>query len=135
MVQRVQQHGPRPDRLLYSPARRTRQTAAPLIEAFRLADDQAQPCDEIYDATFGMLLTLLQRQPDSAHHLLLVGHNPGLEVLARWLCPAAPEHLPTAACVQLGLKLAHWADLVPECAELLWLDYPKLHPPVDHRAR
>jgi len=129
MVARMQQHGPDPDRLVYSTALRTRQTVAPLIEAFGLADSDAQASDRLYEATCETLLSQLQQQPDETDHLMLVGHNPGLLELAQWLCADAPGRLPTAAIVQLGLKSDRWRDLMPNCAEPLWLDYPKLHHP------
>jgi phosphohistidine phosphatase SixA len=77
------QHGVRPDRVLCSPAERTRATAALALAA--LADaPAARPAPEIYDATPGELLALLDQHED-AGTVLLVGHNPGIERLVALL--------------------------------------------------
>lgn len=127
MCQRMVEQGPRPDRLIHSSALRTRLTAAPLIEAFELPDCTVQSTKAIYEADDDELLALIRQQPDEVNHLMLVGHNPGLLLVALWLCDQAPKKLPTAAIVQLELPIEHWRDLVPDCARLRWFDYPKLH--------
>jgi phosphohistidine phosphatase SixA len=77
------QHGARPDRVLCWPAERTRATAALALDA--LADaPAAQATAEIYDATPGELLALLDQHED-ADTVLLVGHNPGIERLVALL--------------------------------------------------
>jgi phosphohistidine phosphatase SixA len=76
-------HGVRPDRLLCSPAQRTRRTAE--LAAKAVAPHAAVGlADEIYDATPGELLALLDQHAD-ARSVLLVGHNPGIERLVALL--------------------------------------------------
>ncbi|MDB6163416.1 MAG: phosphoglycerate mutase [Xanthomonadaceae bacterium] len=68
-----------PDRVLCSPARRTRETAESVLAAVGYVD---QRLDEgIYEGTPGALAELADNHRD-ADRLLLVGHNPGLEHLA-----------------------------------------------------
>ncbi|KRF00532.1 phosphoglycerate mutase [Frateuria sp. Soil773] len=76
-------HGARPERVLCSPARRTRQTADLALAAAGNAL-AAQLADEIYDATPGELLALLDQHGD-AGTVMLVGHNPGIERLVALL--------------------------------------------------
>lgn len=72
-------HGVRPDRLLCSPAQRARRTAE--LAAKAVAPDGAIGlAQDIYDATPGELLALLDQHAD-ARCVLLVGHNPGIERL------------------------------------------------------
>ncbi|MGN6227337.1 MAG: SixA phosphatase family protein [Dyella sp.] len=76
-------HGARPQRVLCSPAERTRATANLALEA--LGDSpELQLADEIYDATPGELLALLD-QHDEVGTVMLVGHNPGIERLVALL--------------------------------------------------
>ena len=76
-------HGARPQRVLCSPAERTRATARLAREA--LGDSpQLQLADEIYDATPGELLALLDQHADVGT-VMLVGHNPGIERLVALL--------------------------------------------------
>lgn len=68
-----------PDRVLVSPARRTRETLERVLAAVGYADTRTEP--RIYEATPGTLIALADEHRD-AGRLLLVGHNPGLEHLA-----------------------------------------------------
>lgn len=76
-------HGVRPERLLCSPARRARRTAELAAAALGHAPTM-QLAEEIYDATPGELLALLDQHADTAS-VLLVGHNPGIERLVALL--------------------------------------------------
>lgn len=73
------------DRVLCSPAERTKETAA-------LALAGAEPTYEetIYDATTGDLYDLLDRQGD-VERVVLVGHNPGIEQLVAFLTEGRSE--------------------------------------------
>jgi phosphohistidine phosphatase len=76
-------HGVKPDRVLCSPSERTRATATLALAAMANAPE-SQIADEIYDATPGELLALLD-QHDDAGTVMLVGHNPGIERLVALL--------------------------------------------------
>lgn len=76
-------HGGNPERVLCSPAQRTRQTAELALAAIGKAP-AAQLADDIYDATPGELLALLDQHGD-AGTVMLVGHNPGIERLVALL--------------------------------------------------
>lgn len=76
-------HGIRPERVLCSPARRTTETARLALTAL---DSLPVPqlAEEIYDASPGELLALLDQHGD-AGSVMLVGHNPGIERLVALL--------------------------------------------------
>lgn len=76
-------HGARPDRVLCSPTRRTDETARLALAAIDAAP-VPQLAAEIYDASPGELLALLDQHGD-AGTVLLVGHNPGIERLVALL--------------------------------------------------
>jgi phosphohistidine phosphatase SixA len=46
-------------------------------------------------------------------HVVLVGHNPGMEGLASGLCGATPEdvfvRMPTAALAHVAVDASHWS--------------------------
>lgn len=73
---------PLPQRVLCSPSQRTRATAAFLLDAAGPIELRIEP--DIYEATPGALIELIEANAD-VEHLLLVGHNPGLESLAALL--------------------------------------------------
>ena len=76
-------HGVRPDRVLCSPSERTCATANLALSTFNSVPT-TQMASEIYNATPGELLALLDQHGD-ANTLMLVGHNPGIERLVALL--------------------------------------------------
>ncbi len=98
---------PAPDLVLCSPARRTRETLAELVEAgCRLPAVEFEP--RIYEATPGTLLALaddaMAARPD-VRRIWMIGHNPGLELLMAHLddgVRAGPLGLRTGSAVVLA---------------------------------
>lgn len=75
-----------PDRILCSPAARTRSTVTRLTATWPRAGIPVDYVDDIYEASPGQLLALLDRQDPGLGRVLLVGHNPGTEHLLALLC-------------------------------------------------
>lgn len=78
------------DRVLCSPTRRTDETARLTLAALPGAP-VPQMAKEIYDASPGELLALLDQHAD-AGTILLVGHNPGVERLVALLVEGRSDH-------------------------------------------
>jgi len=86
----LKEHGAEPDKLLCSPAARTRETADRLVASMGLqAGLQLDP--RIYEATPAELIQVLEEHAE-ADCLLLVGHNPGLETLVALLTDGTSDH-------------------------------------------
>lgn len=119
------QQGLAADRVLVSPARRTRET-------WELVCAQMPPVPTIsseprlYDASCTRLLGVLREQPRQVHTLMLLGHNPGLHDLASTLIAsgATPdlqrlaEKFPTAGLAVIDLPVDDWAALTPASGRL-----------------
>ena len=71
-----------PDRVLCSPARRTRETLEAVLAQTGYAEQRLE--ERIYEAAPGTLAGLVEEQ-EGVERLLLVGHNPGLEQLVALL--------------------------------------------------
>ena len=78
----LREHGYLPDRVLCSPARRTRETCETVMAALGYVECKQEP--RIYDATPGRLIQVAEDHRDLGQ-VLLVGHNPGLEQLVALL--------------------------------------------------
>ena len=78
----LKEQGLVPDRVLCSPARRTRETLEAVLGVIGYVDQRLE--DGIYDATPGTLIGLADAHRE-CDRVLLVGHNPGLERLAALL--------------------------------------------------
>ena len=92
------------ERVLCSPAERTRQTLAKVEEALGFVDTRIEP--SIYEATPGELFELIDRHKE-AGDLLLVGHNPGFESVAALLSTGQSgdyRGMPPAGIAELELS-------------------------------
>ena len=118
MAHWLEARGLRPDRVLCSPARRTRETAALMRDAAPLLPEPDLP-QALYHAGPGTLLEHLRRLTKGCESVLVIAHEPGLGALLRMLGgrTAAPErrhaysHFPTAAIAVLDAAIGDWRDL------------------------
>ena len=111
-----------PDRVLCSPARRTRETLDAVVEAVGNLDKRLDAA--IYEATPGTLAGLVDAHRD-AERLLLVGHNPGLERLVALLSSGQSgdyRGMPPAAVAVLALPAE--AEIEPGLATLSTVWWP-----------
>ena len=111
--------GLRPDLVLVSTSRRTRETWARAVPAFGRQGVAAVDEGRIYEATAPALLAIVRQASPDVHALMLVGHNPGLEELCRRLIAGGEaqalsrlrEKFPTAALAVIDFEAASWAGL------------------------
>jgi phosphohistidine phosphatase len=112
--------------VLCSTSRRTRETLDELLPSLDTAP-QLLFEDGLYLAGMSRLLDRLQRLPEQAQSVLLIGHNPGLHQLAASLASEAGEFaetFPTAALAVLRVA-GRWSALRPHQATLIDFKTPK----------
>ena len=125
----------RPEYVLCSSARRTRET----LEGV-LGDAGALIEPALYTAGCGQLLARLRQVPDAVGSVMVIGHNPAMQILVLELAgrtaghrsPAGPESpleqiarkLPTGALVTLELD-GRWSELTPAASRLVEYVRPK----------
>jgi phosphohistidine phosphatase len=105
-----------PDMVLLSPARRTRETFEPIKIA--LPDVAMQEEPHIYNALPEHLLDLIQAAPLPVKTLMMVGHNPGFEDVARELIGFGDRYaharlaqgFQTAGLVVIDFSVEAWSD-------------------------
>jgi phosphohistidine phosphatase len=108
--------GFRPDAVICSSSRRTRQTWQHLsAELGAGAEFSAEP--ELYQADSGEVAEIIRRTGDSVRTLLYIGHNPAAAELIGLLTGTEPG-FPTAAIAVLSLS-QDWASLTPGQCELI----------------
>jgi phosphohistidine phosphatase len=109
--------GLRPAKVLCSPSRRTRETAALMRDAVPWLPQPELPA-ALYHAGPGTLLEHLRRLARGCDSALVIAHEPGLGALLRMFGgrAAAPErrraysHFPTAAMAVLEADIGDWRD-------------------------
>ena len=128
----LRRQGLKPDLVLCSPSVRTRQT-------FELASGGWEPEPRtkyeggLYLAEPIGLLDRVRKTPATVKHLMIVGHNPGLQILgieligtgAPALIAALSEKLPTAGVVVLTFESKSWKDVGPRKGHLVHFATPK----------
>jgi phosphohistidine phosphatase len=101
-----------PDRIVTSDARRAQHTATIVAETIGFPGT-VQPEPRLYGAGEDTLVTIVHELSDEADAVVLVGHNPGFELLGNLLVAAdtpIPE-LPTAGLIHLEFDVTHWHDV------------------------
>jgi phosphohistidine phosphatase len=100
------------ERLLYSPAKRTTETAAIVASHLKLDESAVQAVPKLYLANAHRIGAVLARWQDSARVILVIGHNPGVSELGGELSRShAGMMLHTAAYWRLPLDDAEWQAL------------------------
>jgi phosphohistidine phosphatase len=114
-----------PDLVIVSTARRAQETWSRAVRALKQPVETSNS-REIYAASAEQLLDVIHGVEPGVGTLMLVGHNPGLEELARLLMkdlggePGARmrEKFPTAAIALLSFEVGAWSDVTPETGSL-----------------
>ena len=125
------QAGVVPDLIVSSPVVRARQTAELFAKAAGYPSEIRWE-EAIYAEDVDGLLAVVRSLPDTATHVLLIGHNPGFEDLVAILvgAGAATEGgrvvLATATAAHLELNADHWSDARAGAGLLQWLLTPRL---------
>lgn len=125
MASRLIEAGLKPDRILCSSAVRTKETAEHFIDAQAVESNSVHFEQSLYLASPGTMLSLIEGTDNAVRHLMIIAHNPGLEVLGRQLHPGAPVNLPT--CGMLHFQL-HQEDFILSTGteiEMVFYDFPK----------
>lgn len=115
-----------PDFVLCSSAERARATLALILPELSRAPHRVLFEDGLYLAEAGALLKRLRKIPKNARHVLLVGHNPGLEDLVLELAGKGPADelaalrakFPTAALAVVEFEQKSWRDIEPGSGRL-----------------
>lgn len=98
----LRDHDHSPDRIISSPAARAKETLAAVLSQIEKRPVVFEAT--LYQARLATLLACIRRYKTDAQSLLLLGHNPGLSDLARYLsgrsvAPAGGDRLGTANLV------------------------------------
>ena len=131
----MREHHLRPDLIMCSPSLRTRQTLT-LASAGAWDNPPKIRFDErLYEASAQTILDVLKEAPENVDHVMIVGHNPGMQDLAVMLAVNGKERqqlkdkLPTAAVVTLEFDEKRWKELQPATGRVPLYMTPNTLPP------
>jgi phosphohistidine phosphatase len=120
-----------PSHVVSSPAERALRTALKVCKQIGITKQDIHLDRRIYDASLEDLLQVLADCPSDLPRVMIVGHNPGLELLLEYLC--GPDKIPvsgdgkllptaTLACITLP---DNWSTLDMGVAELVSITRPR----------
>lgn len=116
----------RPDGILVSPARRTRETLAGVLTGLGRPAPPSTVIAGLYEPSAGNYHSVIAAHGGSARRLLLIGHNPSCHATAllfagkgdrTGLAELAAKY-PTAALAVIDFDLNAWADIAPRAGTL-----------------
>jgi len=92
--------------------------------------------DELYLAEAEDLIEIVRNLAEGVHHVMLVGHDPGMHEAAQLLIGAGDiamrrllaDKFPTAAAAVIDFKVRHWRDIAPGEGRLRLFMAPKRLP-------
>ena len=113
-----------PELVLASSALRAAETAR-IFCSICGCENNMQIVDALYLAEAETYIEVLKAVPDSVERVLVIGHNPGLEMLLQMLSGQI-EALPTAMVAYLTLPIINWSEISTKTeGELVELWRPK----------
>jgi phosphohistidine phosphatase len=120
-----------PDLVVISPALRTQETWE-RVQPF-LGEIETRRDGRIYEAPVGRLLEVLRGIESETRTLLVIGHNPGFEELAKLLIGEGDmegilrlgQKYPTAGLAVIDFSLDDWADIAHRSGRLERFITPK----------
>ena len=121
--------GLQPDRCLVSSATRTRETVAALVSEGLVKESRVEFFDELYLASAERLMDVVQTdfiaQAEPPKHVLVLAHNPGLEVLADTLSGFETGAMPTAAVAHFQVDAKDFAVVNTANTQMQYFLTPK----------
>ena len=120
----LREHDLVPDLILSSTAERARKTAEAVAESSGY-QNEVELSPNLYHAGPQMYRDVLRQLSDDYESVMVVGHNPGLEIFLENLTGEC-ELLPTAAMAYVNLEIDCWSELdLNANAELVSLWRPR----------
>jgi len=123
----------KPDFIISSPALRAKQTAAEVVTSAGISTDAIKFDSRMYLADLDTLCSIIDELENTHQRVMLIGHNPGLEDLAKYLSKdelaSQPDGslLTTANIIHFRVPFL-WHQLEPNKAEFVQIMRPKQLP-------
>ncbi|RZK38995.1 MAG: histidine phosphatase family protein [Pedobacter sp.] len=125
MAQRLVSASISPDLMVSSPALRAISTAKYFAKAWGIQEKDIQTDQNIYEAGFKTLLSVVNEFDDNYPTIAMFGHNPGFTDFANYLSGVNIVNMPTCSVVMIEFSTDSWNMLSKETGKVILFDYPK----------
>jgi len=114
-----------PDLIISSPATRAIATARLMAEHLDYPLNKIVVNEDIYEAWLEDLVNVLKGVNSSHISVMLIGHNPGLQLLAEYVTDFPFDNIPTCGVLGIELMLDNWKDIRKSSGKTLFFEKPK----------
>ncbi|WP_320034727.1 histidine phosphatase family protein [Halarcobacter sp.] len=112
-----------PDVIISSPAYRARDTAKKIAKKVGYHENIIYN-EYLYGASLKTILDIVTFIEDEYDDVFLIGHNPGLNLLAFYLIDFN-DNLPTCGILEITFDCDSWREITKKNAQLVSYEYPK----------
>ncbi len=127
MGTRLSKYHVQPDLIISSPAKRAIKTAKLLAHEINYSKKDIVEDKKIYGADVDGLLEIIRNLDNDKNQVFLIGHNPGLTLLAESLSGLPVQNIPTCGVFCVEFQADTWKDIKEGLGALIFLDFPKKH--------
>jgi len=114
-----------PDLIISSPAKRAYTTAKEIARILGYPKRMITKNEDVYLASAGELLSLINSIPEEVSSVMIFGHNPGFTQICNLLSNANILNIPTSGFVEIHFETENWKDITPGSGKLVAFEYPK----------
>lgn len=115
-----------PDVIISSPAKRAIDTATYFYEHFNFSAAQVLEHPDLYEASTGTLLSIINEMPEDYTKIYIVGHNPTLSYIVEYLTGEEIGPIPSTGIVKIDFDVEKWNMVTKDSGELIFHIYPKM---------
>lgn len=123
----TKEHKFKPDLIVTSNAKRALETSKLVAEAIGYDEGNIQVEDKLYEAGVEDLISEIQLLDEKYKSVLLIGHNPGLTLLATFLTDQHVNNLATCGSIAVEFDTKTWGNIAEANTKILFIDEPKNH--------
>lgn len=115
-----------PELIIHSPAMRARQTAEIMAVKLELSQGYTVEDNELYTCGSGELMAIIRNLPDDVNSVLIVGHNPTIEITADALALSSFGHFRPSEAAIFNFDIEEWRSVAPRnCTDNKFLSKPE----------
>jgi len=120
-----------PQLIISSTAKRALKTASIVANAIDYPTNRIESTRRLFHAWPDDICDMISQSDNSFNKLMIVGHNPGMTMLANQLLKFNKfDNIPTAGLVTISIDINQWQEILKHISiscQLIDYDYPKLN--------
>lgn len=125
MSQILKKNNIKPNVIYSSGANRAISTALIIAKGLDYNEENIIIDKNIYESSLADLLEIIHKIPVEIKTAILVGHNPGINILSDYVSDKTIDNIPTCGVVGIEFKQKKWEDIKQKSGKQFFFEYPK----------